>query len=315
MTPELRDGRRSAHAAHLFVPATRTDLPAKAAGGAASAVILDLEDSVPAAEKLAARDLLPAAANTLREGGKSVLVRVNNTSSLLEGDVHAALEAGVEALVLPKVEDRELLAMVDAWLDAWERDNARAENSVELELQIESPAGVLAAPTLATVLPRIASMMLGVEDLATELGIDPDGPDTDLAWAHGRVLMAATAAGIWPYGLLGSFSNFRDLDTYRVAVRRSQAFGYVGAYCIHPDQAALAAEGFLPSAAELEHARRVVEAYSQAESQGQSATSLDGAMIDRPIAVRSERLLARAAQSQAAPSTPAPPKNSAPKDS
>lgn len=305
MTPETTGGRRVAHPAHLFVPATRADLPAKAATSPASAVILDLEDSVPADQKEQARKLLAPAASTLRDAGKHVCVRVNNSDELLAEDVHAALAAGVAGLVVPKVEGADLLQKLDAWIAAWETDQRREQGLVELELQIETPRGVLLAPEIAAALPRVSSMMLGVEDFSTELGIDPDAPDTDLGWAHARVLLAATAAGLHAYGLIGSFSNFRDLDAYGAAVRRSRAFGYVGAYCIHPAQAELAVAGFAPSASEVDRARRVIKAYEDAEQRGQSATSLDGTMIDRPIAERARRLLDRAGAARTGATTPA----------
>lgn len=305
MTHEVMMRRRVTHAAHLFVPATRADLPAKAAGSPASAVILDLEDSVPVDQKARARELLAAAASTLSAAGKHVYVRVNNAEGLLADDVQAALGAGVAGLVVPKVEGVDVLQQLDAWISAWESDHGHDLGTVELELQIETPRGVLLAPEIAAALPRVTSMMLGVEDFSTELDIDPDGPDTDLGWAHARVLMAATSAGLRPYGLIGSFSNFHDLDAYATAVRRSRAFGYVGAYCIHPAQAELAVAGFAPSADEVERARRVIEAYEEAERRGQSATSLDGTMIDRPIAQRARRLLDRAGAVSPGATTPA----------
>jgi len=308
MTPDAAR-RRTPHAAHLFVPATRADLTAKAVRSAATAVILDLEDSVTASEKAAAREALAEAAATVRAGGKHVCVRVNNSPDLLDDDVRAALAAGADGLVVPKVEDVELLRRLDRQITEWEdgREDGRVErDSVELELQVETPRGLLVAPETATAVRRTTSMMLGVEDFSTALGVDPDDPDGDLSWAHGRLLMAAAAADLWAYGLIGAFSNFRDLEAYTTSVRRSRAFGYVGAYCIHPAQAEIAARGFAPSDEEVDRARRVVRAYAEAEAGGQSATSVDGAMVDRPIAERAQRLLDRAAATTTPPTKDQP---------
>ncbi len=293
---------RRVHGAHLFVPAVRPDLTEKAARTPASAVIVDLEDSVPARAKIDARTVLPAAAETLRSAGKSVYVRVNNEDSLLAGDVSAALAAGVTGLVVPKVEDRSTLRDLDAWAAAWEQANGAAAGSVELELQIETPQGLLRAPELASALDRISSMMLGVEDFSTELGVDPEDPEADLQWAHAHVLLAAKAARIHAYGLIGAFSNYEDTAAYTRAARRSRAFGYLGAYCIHPAQVAIAVQAFTPTDRELAEARQVIDVYEAATAAGRSATSLHGRMIDRPIAERAERLL-RLAAAQATPST------------
>lgn len=283
------------HRAHLFIPAVRPDLAPKAAATTATAVIIDLEDSVPPPSKAGARDLIAASAATLRQAQKSVYVRVNNDERLLQQDVQAALAAGVHGLVLPKVESVVQLERVDGWLSAWEHAQDGLVRTVELELQVETPAGLLAAADLAVAVSRTTSMMLGVEDFCTEIGVDPADPQTDLQWAHGQLLLAATAAGLTPYGLIGAFSDYRDLTAYARAAQRSRAFGYAGAYCIHPAQVPIVVEAFTPDAAQLDAARRILDAYRAAEAAGRSATSVDGRMIDRPVAERAERLLERTA--------------------
>lgn len=295
------------HAAHLFIPAVRPELAAKAGTTAATAIIIDLEDSVPAASKTGARKLLAGCVHTLRQAGKRVYVRVNNDERLLRGDVEAALAAGVDGLVLPKAELPAQLARLDDWISDWERSQDESVASIELELQVETPAGLIAAPQLGAAVSRTTSMMLGVEDFCTEIGVDPNDPLADLQWAHGQVLLAATAAGITPYGLIGAFSNYRDIDAYAAAVRRSRAFGYAGAYCIHPSQVSIAAQAFSPDPAQLDQARRVLDAYRAAESAGRSATSVDGSMVDRPIAERAQKLLMRAAAHT--PPAPSPTKD------
>ncbi|OUZ07338.1 hypothetical protein BHE97_17725 [Aeromicrobium sp. PE09-221] len=284
------------HAAHLFVPAVRPDLASKAAGSAATAVILDLEDSVPVEQKARARDALGTMAETLAAQGKHVMVRPNNEPDLLFDDVDAALDAGVRGIVLPKTESVDQLHELDEYLRAREASMSGALERIGLELQIESARGLLDAPRLSEALERTQAMMLGVEDFGTDLGVDPQDPEGDLRWAHGQLLLAATASGVWPYGLIGAFSDFRDLEAYARAVRMSRAFGYVGAYCIHPRQAEIAATGFRPDEEKVRHARRVVDAFDRAEAQGRSACSLDGAMVDLPVVERARRLLRRAGE-------------------
>lgn len=294
MTPSHRG---TDHAAHLFVPAVRQDLAGKAPRTGATAIIVDLEDSVPMTAKAAARGDLPSVLDPARAAGRSVYVRVNNEPALLRDDLTAALAAGVTGLVLPKAESVEQLRAIDGWISEFERQAHKPVGSTELELQVETAVGLLQAPQLAAALERTTSIMLGVEDFSTEMGVDPNDPQADLTWAHAHVLLAAVAAGIAPYGLIGAFSNYQDTATYSEVARRSRAFGYVGAYCIHPAQVALAIDAFSLSRQQVEQATRIVRAYEDAEAQGRSATALDGKMIDRPIAERARRLLQRAGAS------------------
>ena len=106
--------------------------------------------------------------------------------------------------------------------------------------------------------------------------------------------MASRAAGIAPYGLMNSLSNFTDLNTLADDVRRSRAFGFVGAFCIHPIQVPVLNSGFAPSEDEVYRARQVVAALDEAKRNGAASAALDGRMIDVPVADRARRILRRA---------------------
>jgi citrate lyase subunit beta/citryl-CoA lyase len=106
--------------------------------------------------------------------------------------------------------------------------------------------------------------------------------------------MAARAAGIAPYGLMNSLSNFADLDALADDVHRSRAFGFVGAFCIHPSQVPVLNAGFAPSEDEVARASQIVAALEAAERQGAASAALDGRMIDVPVADRARRVLRRA---------------------
>ncbi|WP_299520946.1 CoA ester lyase [uncultured Serinicoccus sp.] len=279
------------HPAYLFVPAVRPEFAAKAAASGASAVIVDLEDSVPTSRKAEARTLLSTALAGIHAAGLTACVRVNNEPALLDDDLAAAAAAKADVVVLPKAEDPRAIAAVAATLTAAESATARP---ISLELQIETALGLQQAFELAPASDRVVAMMLGTEDFSTALDIDPDDPDTDLTWAHGRVLLAARAAGVTPYGILERFSDFTDIAAYEIAARRSRAFGYLGTYCIHPRQVDIALAEYGVTAEQVNHAHRVLEAYAAAEAEGRSAVAFEGRMVDRPVAERARRLLARA---------------------
>jgi citrate lyase subunit beta/citryl-CoA lyase len=277
----------------LFVPANRPKLVSGAGRHQADAFIFDLEDSVPPHERGAAREALADAVTSL-SGDRYVSVRVNKPFDVVIDDLDAAVAARPAALVIPKVESAVEVKVLDALVGEREIRQGMAWGTIELQVLVETSLGLANVMEIAAASPRIVSMTLGIEDLAKELEIEPGGAGFDLSWAHGRVLMAARAAGIAPYGLMNSLSNYADLDALTADVHRSRAFGFVGAFCIHPTQVAILNAGFAPSEAEVAQARRIVAALDDAERAGAASTSLDGRMIDVPVAERARRILRRA---------------------
>ncbi len=289
MSTETAQARRS----QLFVPANRPKFVATADSKGADAIILDLEDSVPPQERDAARIALFRAVRLLSKS-HYVSVRVNKPFEVLIADLDAAISAKPAALVLPKVESALEVSIIDALMAERELQNGIARGSTELQVLIETCLGLAKVLEIAQSSPRIVSLTLGVEDLAKELEVEPGAPDVDLSWAHSRVIMAARAAGVAPYGLLNSLSNFTNLTALAGDVRRSRAFGFVGAFCIHPAQVPVLNSGFAPSDEEIDHARQVVAALEEAKRSGAASTALDGRMIDVPVADRARRTLRRA---------------------
>lgn len=279
----------------LFVPANKPAFLAKAAASGADAVILDLEDSVPADQRSVARDALAGAVAELTEIAPDlhVLVRVNADASLA-ADVRAAVAAGAHAVLLPKTESAGEVRHVESLLDEAERSAVVPAGRTELQLLVETPRGLLEIAAIAAAGDRVVAMMLGIEDLSTELEIDPRSPDFDVRWAHGLLIVAARAHGLAPYGLMGSLANFRDLPALAVDARQARAFGYIGALCIHPVQVELLNEAFSPTADEIAQAQAVVAALEQGQRDGTAAVKIGGRMIDTPMGERARRLLARA---------------------
>ncbi|MET1037317.1 MAG: CoA ester lyase, partial [Aeromicrobium sp.] len=277
----------------LFVPANKPAFVAKAAASGADAVILDLEDSVPAELRPAAREGLAGAVAELVaiDPQLHVLVRVNNDATVGD-DVRAAVGAGVHAVLLPMTESADDVRRVEALLDEAERSVGALLGRTELQLLVETPRGLMDIAAIAGAGERVVAMMLGIEDLSTELEIDPRSPDFDVRWAHGLLICAARAHGLAPYGLMGSLANFRDLPALAVDARQARAFGYLGALCIHPVQIEIVTEAFSPTAAEIADARAVVAALEHGEREGTSAVKIEGRMIDTPMGERARRLLA-----------------------
>ena len=278
----------------LFVPAHVDKFVAKAHTRGAQAYILDLEDSVPLAQKAAARQTLVAGAVQVSQSGAAALVRVNAQPELLAPDLDAAVDPAIRAIVLPKVNDADTVAAVTARLDALEAARGMPAGHTLLIAQIEDVRALPQLDAIASASPRLMGMMLGSEDFSVSAGMEPT-PQTLFA-PNQMVAFACRRAGILPLGFPASIADFSDLEAFRDTIRRARQLGFVGAFCIHPSQAAVMNEEFAPSAAELEHARALLGAFEDARAQGRGAFEFQGRMVDPPVVARAQELLRRGAR-------------------
>jgi citrate lyase subunit beta/citryl-CoA lyase len=275
----------------LFVPGGRPELFAKAAASRADALSLDLEDSVRAEAKAQARASVAEfiAAESTRALAKAIIVRVNAPGTpWFDDDLHAVARDGVALLNLPKIESADdLLAAIRAL------ERAEAANAVDMPLKllvnIETPKGLANAAAIAAAHPRVAGLQLGLGDLFEPLGIDRG----DAANVHAvmfAVRMAAAQADV--FVLDGAFPDIADEAGFTAEAQRARRLGLIGKSCIHPRQVALANAAFSPGEAELERARRIVEAAQDAKRRGLGAFVVDGRMVDLPFLKRAQALLA-----------------------
>ena len=140
--------------------------------------------------------------------------------------------------------------------------------------------------------PRVGTVLRGGEDFAVDCGWEPDAEVYQ--YPKQQSLRAARGGGLTPMGLIGTVADFSDADAYRAVVRHSAKFGFEGASCIHPANVAVLNEEFSPKPEAVAYARRVVEGDKQAIAEGRGSWSLDGKMIDIPVVIRAQRLIARA---------------------
>jgi len=278
----------------LFVPAHVDKFVAKAHTRGAQAYILDLEDSVPLAQKAAARQTLVAGAVQVSQSGAAALVRVNAQPELLAPDIDAAADPAIHAIVLPKVNDGDTVAAVAARLDTLEAERGMQAGHTLLIAQIEDVRALPQLDAIASASPRLMGMILGSEDFSVSAGMEPT-PEA-LFLPNQMVAFACRRAGILPLGFPASIADFSDLEAFRGVIRRARQLGFVGAFCIHPKQAAIMNEEFAPSAAELEHARALLDAFEDAQAQGRGAFEFQGRMVDPPVVARAQELLRRGAR-------------------
>lgn len=267
----------------LFVPLADERFLAKAHERGADALLLDLEDSVPPAQKAAARARLPDAARRLAAQGATVMLRVNAAPELLAEDLKAAAQLTLAAVVLPKVESAAQLAAAE---------RLSGESGAKLVAMLESPAAVLGAAAIACAGTRLAGLVFGSEDYCGALGIASSAALLD--WPAQMVAMAARAQGLAAFGQPGAITEIADMDAYARVLARAKAMGFTGTLCIHPKQVAAANRVFAPTAEEISLAKEIVAAFDAAVREGRGVVALHGRMIDAPVADQARATLARA---------------------
>lgn len=273
---------------YLYVPGNAADKLAKAVGRGADALIVDLEDAVPVAEKDNARAAVVAWLAGQPAGGPVELwVRVNS-GDLRAVDVRAL--AGIAALtgiVLAKVEDADDIERTASLL-------AETDDTTTLLMPlIETAAAVLSAREIASA-SRVHQLQIGEVDLTGETGIIPGEDEAELAGLRTLIVLASTAAGINPP--VGPVSRITgDMAAFEVSTRRARRQGFMGRACIHPAQLPVAHAVFSPSEAEIAEARSVIALVDAAEAQG-SGVVLDaaGRLIDPAVLHSARRTLALA---------------------
>lgn len=273
----------------LFVPGVRADLFAKAAGGDADALSFDLEDSVPADAKDAARAAVRAflTSDDATASRKTMIVRVNALDSAdFAADVAALAGTRLDLINLPKAETADSLCEAVAALD-------RHGIAARLLVNVETPRGLANAAAIAAAHPRVAGLQVGLNDLFEPLGIDRKGPRNVHAalWA----VRLAASAGADAFAYDGAWPDIADAQGFRAEAEMARSLGYAGKSCIHPSQVPIANAVF-DRVGDVAEARRVVAAARDAAATGRGAFTLDGRMIDRPAIARAEALLAAAGE-------------------
>lgn len=275
----------------LFVPGNRPSMIAKARDLGMDAIILDLEDAVAPDEKAGARR---GVADALAQGFPEplvVIVRVNGLQSgLLDLDLREIVHQRLNAICLPKCDSPAAVRAADARLLLAEDRCGLPRGRLRLLPIIESARGVLDAGAIARASGRICAIAFGAEDFTADAGMRRTREGTELAWARAAVALAARAAGADPID--GIFADFRDETGLRADAGEARRLGYAGKMLIHPAQIGPVHAVFSPTLDEVEHARRVVAAFDEAREAGSGIAVVDGAMIDRPVALRAERVLA-----------------------
>jgi citrate lyase subunit beta / citryl-CoA lyase len=265
----------------LYVPGHRSDRVAKALGAGADAVVVDLEDAVPAAQKDTARELTVALLDDRApDDGLQLWVRINPPGTPDgERDVTALVGRRLDGLRVPRADDPDQVRAV------------AERTGVPLQLLIESARGLVRAHELAGAHELVAGIGLGEADLAADLLVDRD---EGLTWARGTVVVTARAAGL-PSPVQSVWTDVGDESGLRVSSERGRAIGFYGRSVIHPRQIGVVHDVYTPSADELAAAEGIVAIAAEATARGEvAALGADGRFVDPAVVARARTVLDRA---------------------
>ncbi len=263
---------------YLFVPGNRPERFGKALKAGADALIIDLEDAVQITEKDQARAALSAwlaGPDAVRD---HLFVRINPRGTPWhDADVRACREGGVRGVVLPKSEHASDIARLAEQLGS---------EAIVLPL-IESALGFANAQAIAAA-PQVQRLVFGTIDFQLDVGIE--GEDLELLYFRSQLVLVSRLAGLLP-PVDGVTTEVDDAARILADTQRGKRLGFGAKLCIHPKQVASVHQAHTPTAGEVEWARRVVDGAAAAQG---GAFALDGKMVDKPVILKAEKILALA---------------------
>ena len=276
----------------LFAPGNHPRRVEKSLTLGADAVILDLEDAVANAEKANTRAMVVEALG--RPRACRGYVRVNSLGTQWShGDFVAVVAKGVDGIVLPKVESAADLQTGEWLLTALEREHGLPEGGIDLIPIIETASGYCNIAEITRTARRVRRLAFGAGDFTLDLGITWSADESELLPYRSTLIAQSRAAGLEP-PIDTVWASLTDREGFSRSAQRAKDLGFQGKLCIHPDQVPVVNECFRPTEKELTHARRIVDAFAQAERDGLAAIQVDGQFVDYPIVYRAQRLIERA---------------------
>ena len=269
----------------LYMPAANERALEKAKTIASDALIFDLEDAVSPESKDAARENAVRAASSGEYGKREITIRCNGLDTPWgAADIAAAAKSCASSIVIPKVGDVAAVDAVSKHLDA-----AGAPAEMLIWAMIETPSAIFNARAIAAH-PRVAVLVMGTNDLVKELHA-VQVPGRAPVMSHLATALLAAREADKPI-LDGVYNDIKNAEGFRAECVQGMQMGFDGKTLIHPDQVAVANEVWAPSEAEVEHARRVIEAFDAARAEGKGVVELDGKMIENLHVANAERLIA-----------------------
>ncbi|MFQ5710494.1 MAG: HpcH/HpaI aldolase/citrate lyase family protein [Candidatus Geothermarchaeales archaeon] len=277
----------------MYTPGNNPKLIEKARTFNADVIVLDLEDSVPPAEKIKARDMVRDSIPKVAESGADIYVRINDWGTgLTEGDLEAIVQPKLSGIVLPKTESPEDVVKLDEKLTELEEKRGIKPGSIAVQLLIETAKGVVNVYQSAIASDRVNSLVFGAVDYTRDMRIELTKEGNEILPARSQVAIAARAANLvaidtpWP--------PFKDVEGFIRDTKFGRQLGYEGRMLIHPNQIEPSHEIYSPPKDDVDYAREVVKVFEEGMKKGLASVPLRGKMLDWAVYRTARDVLAKA---------------------
>lgn len=279
----------------LFMPGDDLKKITRGAGLGVDTIIMDLEDGVALNNKAAARHTVLQALTSkeIDYGTTERLVRVNQPRKGMQAeDVAVTIQGRPDGYVMPKVESAREIQQFSHTLLERELLMGMDVGSIKILAIIETAKGIVNLREIAQADKRLVALLFGAEDLAGDIGATRSREGKEVYYARSAVVIHAAAFDL--QAIDTPFVDLSDLDGLRAETAEALQMGYTGKLAIHPKQVGPIVEVFTPTEAEVEAARRLIEAHDAHQAQGTGVFAYEGRMVDMPMIRAAERVLARA---------------------
>ena len=269
----------------FYVPGNNEKMVGKAPEITADLLTLDLEDSVPPAEKPKAREMIREYLKTQREKqfSPSLYVRINNwETQMTNDDLEAIVYPGLDGVCLAKCGSAENVQRLDWKLEELEQRRGMETGSVSIQLLIETAKGVINAYPAATASPRVNSLIFGAVDYTKDMRVTLTSEGLEQLYARFHTAVAARAAGC--VAIDCPFVAFQDMDGYKKSTQEGRQMGYEGRMLIHPSQIEPSHVIYTPSQEDVDWAEGVKKIFEEEGiAKGAAAVAYNGKMVDTPV--------------------------------
>ena len=266
----------------LYLPGNEPKFFVNAGLHSPDGIILDLEDSVAPSEKDAAQLLVRNSLRSVDFYGAERMVRINQLPKGLD-DLIFIVPNNVNVILIPKCESAEQIHQLEKEVEKLKKQH-KVENPIYFMPIIESALGVIKAYEIASASKNNCALAIGLEDYTADIGTQRTNEGRESIFARQMLVNAAKAAGIQAIDTV--FSDVADMEALRQSVIEAKSLGFEGKGCIHPRQIKVVHEAFAPTLEEIEKAKKIVQAFEEAEKKGLGVVSLGSKMIDPPVVKR-----------------------------
>jgi citrate lyase subunit beta/citryl-CoA lyase len=258
----------------------------------ADIITLDLEDSVPPAEKANARECVRANLTFAGTGGSKVYVRVNNWETLMTNDdLEAVVHEGLAGVCLAKTGEPDNVRRLDWKLEELERRRGLKVGSIAVQLLIETAKGMIHAYASAAASPRVNSLIFGAVDYTKDMRVKLTSEGQEQLYGRFHTAVAARAAGC--VAIDCPFVDFKNVEAFEASVLQGRQMGYEGRMLIHPSQIEPSHRLYMPSPEDVEWATGVVKVFEEEGiAKGAAAVTYKGKMVDTPVYDNARQILA-----------------------